>query len=76
MVVQGYFEGAMKCGCIACLLSIIAFVKKGKFTSHMTKHIAVGYLFIKEKIDEGQIEMEYTTILKPIQIELFRVMRK
>ena len=61
----------------------ISFVKKGMSTSHRTEHIAVSYLFIKEKIDEGEIEVEYTPTLqmlagmftKLLQGEHFRVMR-
>ena len=78
---QGYFVGAVK----VCQdnMPTIVFVKKGKSTSHRTKHIAVRYFFIKEKIDEGEIEVEYTPTLqmladmftKPLQEELFRVMR-
>ena len=57
--------------------------RSSKSTSHRTKHIAVRYFFIKEKIDDGEIEMEYTPTLqmlvemfiKPQQGELFRVMR-
>ena len=64
-------------------MSTIAFVKIGKSTSHRTKHIAVRYFFIKEKIEEGEIKVEYTPTLqmladmfiKPLQGELFRVMR-
>ena len=45
-------------------MSTIAFVKKGKSTSHRTKHIAVRYFFfIKEKIDEVEIDVEYTPTL-------------
>ena len=63
-------------------MSTIAFVKKEKSTSHRTKHIDVWYFFIKEKIDEGEIEVEYTSTLqmladmftKLLQRELFRVM--
>ena len=81
MVAQGYFVGAVKVW--QDNMSTIAFVKKGKSTSHRTKHIAVRYFFIKEKIDEGEIEVEYTPTLqmladmftKPLQGELFRVMR-
>ena len=64
-------------------MSTIAFVKKGGTTSHRTKHIAVRYYFIKEKIDEGEIAVEYVPTLqmladmftKPLQGELFRMMR-
>ena len=47
-----------------------------------TKHIAIRYFFIKEKIDEGEIEMEYTPtqmlpdmFTKRLQGELFGTMR-
>jgi len=81
MVAQGYSVGAVKVW--QDNMSTIAFVKKGKSTSHRTKHIAVRYFFIKEKIEEGEIEVEYTPTLqmladmftKPLQGELFRVMR-
>ena len=39
-------------------VSTIALAKKGKSTSHRTKHIAARYFFIKEKIDEEEIEVE------------------
>ena len=81
MVAQGYSVGAVRVW--QDNMSTIAFVKKGKSTSHRTKHIAVRYFFIKEKIEEGEIEVEYTPTLqmladmftKPLQGELFRVMR-
>ena len=78
---QGYFVGAIKVW--QDNMPTIAFVKIGKSTSHRTKHIAVRYFFMKEKIDEGEIEVEYIPTLqmladmftKPQQGELFRVMR-
>ena len=74
---QGYFFGAIKVW--QDNMSTIAFVKKRKSTSHRTKHIAVRYFFIKEKVDEGDIDVEYTLMLqmlanmftKPLQVELF-----
>ena len=51
MVVQGY-------------ISTIAFVNKRKFTSRRTKHIVVRYFFIKDKVDEGMIEMDYTPMIQ------------
>ena len=45
-------------------LSTIAFVKEGKFTSHRIKHIPNRYLFIKEKVDEEEIEVLYKPTLK------------
>ena len=63
-------------------MSIIAFVNKGKFTSHRTKHITERYFFIKVKIDGEEMDMEYTptlqmlaeTFTKPLQGQRFRVM--
>ena len=81
MVAQGYFVGAIKVW--QDNMSTIAFVKKGKSTSHRTKHIAVRYFFVKEKINEGEIDVEYTSTLqmladmftKPLHGELFRDVR-
>ena len=58
-------------------------MKKGKSTSHSTKHIAIRHFFIKVEIDEGVFKVGYTLTLqmlvdnftKPLQGELFRVMR-
>ena len=58
---QGYFVGAIKVW--PDNMSIIAFVKKRKSTSHRTKHIAVRYFFIKEKTNEFKINVEYTPTL-------------
>ena len=44
--------------------STIAFVKIWASTAHRTKHIAVRYFYIKEKIDECEIEVEYIPTLK------------
>ena len=55
-------------------MSTIAFVKKGKFTSHRTKHIEVRHSFIEEKIDEGEIEVEYAPTLQ-IPADIAPVMR-
>ena len=76
---QGYFVGAIKVR--QDNMSTIAFVRKRKSASHRTKHIAVRCFFIEEKVDEGEIKVEYTPTLqlladmftKPLQGELFRV---
>ena len=39
-------------------------MKNGKSTSHRTKHISARHFFIKEKIDEGEIEVENTPTLQ------------
>jgi len=81
LIAQGYNVGPVKVW--QDNMSTIAFVKKGGTTSHRTKHIAVRYHFLKEKIDEGEIAVEYLPTLqmladmftKPLQGELFRMMR-
>ena len=60
-MVQGYSMGAIKLW--QDNMSTIAFVEKEFSTSHRTKHIAARYFFIKEKIDEGEIKVEYTPTL-------------
>ena len=80
MVAQGYFVDTVKEW--QGNMSTIAFVKKKKPTSHDTKHIAVRYFFIKEKIGEGKIKVEYTSTLqvladmftKILQRKLFKFM--
>ena len=64
-------------------MSTFAFEKKRKSTSHSTNHFTVRYFFIKEKIYEREIELEYTPtppmladiFTEPQQEELFGVMR-
>ena len=54
-----------------------------KYTSYNPKYIAVRYFFIKEKIEEGEIEAGYTSTLQklafvftePLQGDLIRMMR-
>ena len=64
--------------------STIALVAKGKSTSPRTRHIAIRYYFVKDRIDNGEIVVEYMPtdlmradiLTKPLQGELFRGMRK
>ena len=58
MVARRYNVGATKLW--QDNMSVIAFVKKLKTTSRRTKHIAVRYFFIKEKINQGEIKVELT----------------
>ena len=44
-------------------MSTIAFGENWKSMSHRTKHIAAMYFFIKAKIDEGETELEFTSML-------------
>ena len=57
----------------------MALAAKGKSTSSRTKHIAIRYFWIKERIDSGEVELEYLPtqqmladlLTKPLQGELF-----
>ena len=81
MVAQGYLVGAFKLW--QDNMSTIAFVMKRRSTLHRTKQIDVRYFFIKEKIDKGVINVEYTPTLQMLadmftrllQGELFCIMR-
>jgi hypothetical protein len=63
--------------------STIAMVKKGASTGSRSRHIHVRYFFVKDRQDSGEIEVEYLPtgdmlsdmMTKPLQGELFRVMR-
>ena len=63
--------------------SAIALVKNGKSNSHRTRHIAIRYFFIKDRVDSKEIRIEYMRtgemladiLTKPLQGELFRRMR-
>ena len=60
----------------------IAFVKKEKSTLRRTKYVTGRHSFIKEKVDEGKIEVVYTPTLemhmftKPLQGKLSKVICK
>jgi hypothetical protein len=65
-------------------MSAIALAAKGKSTSDRTRHIHIRYFFVKDRVDAGEISVEYkpTTMMladlltKPLQGDLFRAMRK
>ena len=65
-------------------MSTIALAEKGRSTSERTRHISIRYFFVKDRIDSGEIKVEYTpttnmladVLTKPLQGELFRAMRK
>jgi hypothetical protein len=40
-------------------MSTIAMAKKGKSTSKRTKHIAIRYFFVKDRIESNEIKVEY-----------------
>ena len=63
--------------------SAIALVKNGQSNSHRTRHIAIRYFFIKDRVNSGEIRIEYMRtgemladiLTKPLQGELFRRLR-
>ena len=61
----------------------MALASKGKSTSSRTKHIAIRYFWIKERIDSGELKVEHMPtqdmladlLTKPLQGELFIKLR-
>ena len=64
-------------------MSTIKMIKNGKSTSQRTRHINVRYFFIKEKVDEREVEVVYTKsedmiadiLTKPLQGKQFLRLR-
>lgn len=65
-------------------MSTIALAEKGRSTSDRTRHIHIRYFFVKDRVDSGEIHIEYKPtklmladlLTKPLQGDLFRAMRK
>jgi hypothetical protein len=63
--------------------STLALVAKGRSTSSRTRHIAIRYFFVKDRVDSGEVEVVYKPtgemradiMTKPLQGDLFRKMR-
>jgi hypothetical protein len=63
--------------------STMAMVEKGRPTSERTRHVNIRYFFIKDKVESGEISIEYLPtesmiadiLTKPLQGELFRRLR-
>jgi len=63
--------------------STIALAEKGRSTSQRTRHINTCYFFIKDRIESGELELQYLPteqmiadlLTKPLQGEKFRVLR-
>jgi hypothetical protein len=63
--------------------STMAMIAKGRSTSSRTRHVAIRYFFVKDKVDSGEVEIVYLPtgvmradiMTKPLQGELFRKMR-
>jgi len=64
-------------------LSTIAMVKNGSPTSHRTRHINIRFFFAKDRVDQGEIKIEYCPtqemmadlFTKPLQGALFVKLR-
>ena len=64
-------------------MSTMALVKKGYSTSSNTRHINIRYFFIKDRVDQAELKIEYLPtedmiadfFTKPLQGELFRKLR-
>jgi hypothetical protein len=64
-------------------MSTIALANKGRSTSARTRHIAIRYFFVRDKMELGEVEIEHMPtaemradiMTKPLQGELFRKMR-
>jgi hypothetical protein len=62
--------------------STIALAEKGHSSSERTRHISIRYFFIKDRINAGEIRVEYMPtadmisdiLTKPLQGELFRTL--
>ena len=63
--------------------STIALANKGFSTSEKTRHIAIRYFFVKDRIDGGEVVIEYLptedivadVMTKPLQGSLYRKLR-
>jgi hypothetical protein len=64
-------------------MSTIALASKGRSTSSRTRHIGIRYFFVHDKVELGEVEIEYLPteqmradiMTKPLQGDLFRRMR-
>ena len=81
LIEQGYDMGPAKI--FEDNMAAIALAARGYSNSARTKHIAIRYFFVKDRIDAGEIEIEHLGtaqmladyLTKPLQGELFRRMR-
>jgi len=63
--------------------STIALAEKGRSTSERTRHINTRYFFVKDRIESGELELQYLptdemiadVLTKPLQGEKFRFLR-
>ena len=63
--------------------STLALLKNGRSTAKSTRHINIRYFFLKDRIDSGEIELEYLPtdemiadiLTKPLQGRKFQILR-
>jgi hypothetical protein len=63
--------------------STMAMIEKGRSTSSRTRHIAIRYFFVSDRVNSGEVEVVYLPtgsmradiMTKPLQGDLFRKMR-
>jgi histone deacetylase 1/2 len=63
--------------------STIALIEKGRSTSEKTRHVNIRYFWVKDRIDSGNIKVEYQAtedmiadvLTKPLQGEKFIILR-
>ena len=64
-------------------MSTIALAEKGRSTSERTRHVNIRYFFIKDRVNSGDLKLEYLPtsemiadiLTKPLQGEAFRSLR-
>jgi hypothetical protein len=82
LIEQGYSVGASKL--FQDNKSTIVLANKGHSTAERTRHIAIRFFFVKDRIDAGEIAIEYLPtedmiadiLTKPLQGDLFRKLRR
>jgi hypothetical protein len=65
-------------------MSTIVLANKGHSTAERTRHIAIRFYFVKDRVDSGEIVIEYLPtgqmiadiLTKPLQGDLFRRLRR
>ena len=81
LIEQGYKLGAAKL--YQDNQSALASLKNGKPTSKRSRHINIRYFYLKDKVDTGELELEYLAtdemiadiLTKPLQGEKFKFLR-
>lgn len=82
LIAQGYQVRAAKI--YQDNMSTIKLTEKGRSSSERTRHINIRYFFVKDRVDSGEVMIEYMPtgdmladiLTKPLQGEEFRAMRR